>query len=60
MSKYRSLNYTELSSINIDNFNIIGVFKLTGATGTLLSDLTLNQIHCIIFKNDYKMFETYQ
>ena len=40
MSKYRSLNYTELSSINIDNFNIIGVFKLTGATGTLPSDLT--------------------
>ena len=39
MSKYRSLNYTELSSINIDNFNIIGVFKLTGATGTLPSDL---------------------
>jgi len=40
MSKYRSLNYTELSSIDIDNFNIIGVFKLTGATGTLPSDLT--------------------
>jgi len=60
MSKYRSLNYTELSSINIDNFNIIGVFKLTGAIGTLPSDLTLNQIHCVIFKNDYKMFETYQ
>jgi len=40
MSKYRSLNYTELSSINIDNFNIIGVFKLTGATGTLPSNLT--------------------
>jgi len=40
MNKNRSLNYTELSSINIDNFNIIGVFKLTGATGTLPSDLT--------------------
>ena len=40
MSNYRSINYTELPSIDIDNFNIIGVFKLTGATGTLPSGLT--------------------
>ena len=57
MSKYRSLNYTELSSINIDNFNIIGVFKLTGATGTLPSDLTFP----CIFENyeGFQILRTY-
>ena len=133
MSKYRSLNYTELSSIDIDNIspkeikkynsnfsfddwiNKFIVFKnvinsnseinITIETNNIeylvlvksqntnckvlikypntivylynefniddieitiinsnlkIKNLTTNQIHCVIFKNDYKMFETYQ
>jgi len=43
-----------------NEFNLNDIEITINNTNLKIKNLTLNQIHCVIFKNDYKMFETYQ